>query len=357
LHFNSEKYEQASAFVSFANRNRTIPFFTLAFVSMTKYTIEFADPAAHLIDVTMVIDSPVAAQTVSMPAWIPGSYMIREFARNVVSLSARQNGDIVAATKTEKSTWQFACRAGVPLTISYRIYAWDRSVRTNYFDQSRGFVNPAALLFCDQLTASSPSEIDVVAPKFTEASLWKCATTLRGVRANDRGFGTYSAPSYDELIDHPIECAAFDEFTFEAGGVPHRFVISGRHRGDLERLKADSQKICQAHVELFGDVDALGKARAPFGQYLFQLHVVDEGYGGLEHRASTALICPRNDLPVKGEAAIGEGYLGLLALISHEYFHAWNVKRIKPAARTIRRAKTTRGCCGCSKVSRAITTS
>ncbi|TAG64798.1 MAG: M61 family peptidase, partial [Burkholderiales bacterium] len=120
---------------------------------------------------------------------------------------------------------------------------------------------------------------------------------------------------------------------FDAGGVTHRFVISGRHRGDLERLKADSQKICQAHIDLFADADAAGvPARAPFDRYVFQLHVVDEGYGGLEHRASTALICPRNNLPVKGDATISEGYLELLGLISHEYFHAWNVKRIKPAA-------------------------
>jgi predicted metalloprotease with PDZ domain len=301
---------------------------------MTKYTIEFTDPAAHLIDVTMVIESPIAAQTVSMPAWIPGSYMIREFARNIVSLSARQNSEIVAATKTEKSTWQFACRAGMPLTISYRVYAWDRSVRTNYFDQSRGFVNPAALLVCDERHASSPVELSVVAPKFVEASQWKCATTLRVNGANEHGFGNYSAANYDELIDHPIECAAFDEFTFEAGGVPHRFVISGRHRGDLARLKADSQKICQAHIELFADVDANGNPHAPFDQYLFQLHVTDDAYGGLEHRTSTALICPRNNLPVSGDPTIGEGYLELLALISHEYFHAWNVKRIKPAAFT-----------------------
>jgi predicted metalloprotease with PDZ domain len=301
---------------------------------MTKYTIEFTDPAAHLIDVTMVIDSPVATQSVSMPTWIPGSYMIREFARNVVSLSARQNGEMVAATKTNKSTWQFACRAGTPLTISYRVYAWDRSVRTNYFDQTRGFVNPAALLLSNELAASLPHKVSVVAPKFIEAIGWICATSLPLNRADTKGFGDYSAESYDELIDHPIECAAFDEFSFEAGGVPHRFVISGRHRGDLERLKSDTQKICQAHVDLFADKDASDKSVPPFEQYVFQLHVVDDGYGGLEHRASTALICPRNDLPVKGDAAIGEGYLGLLALISHEYFHAWNVKRIKPAAFT-----------------------
>ena len=133
------------------------------------------------------------------------------------------------------------------------------------------------------------------------------------------------------MIDQFIECGDFDEFTFVAGGVPHRFVISGRHRGDLERMRVDSQKICQGHCDLFAD-GAPGKA--PFKHYLFQLHVVDEGYGGLEHRASTALISPRNDLPVIGVASISEGYRDLLGLISHEYFHAWNVKRIKPAAFT-----------------------
>jgi predicted metalloprotease with PDZ domain len=302
---------------------------------MTHYRLEFTDPAGHCLDVTMTIESPIAQQTISMPVWIPGSYMIREFAKNVVSLSATQNGQAVESKKIDKATWRMDCVANAPLTISYRVYAWDRSVRTNYFDQSRGFVNPAALMFCNDTAANESCALDIVAPSFTEGAGWKVATAMRAIDCDARGFGRYSADNFDEFIDHPIECAAFDEFTFEAGRVPHRFVISGRHRGDLERLKRDTQKICQAHIDLFGDTKAEDVSKnPPFDRYVFQLHVVDEGYGGLEHRASTALISPRHNLPSKNDPAIGEGYLELLGLISHEYFHAWNVKRIKPAAFT-----------------------
>jgi predicted metalloprotease with PDZ domain len=295
---------------------------------MNQYAIEFSDPAGHLIDVTMRIASPLARQTVSMPAWIPGSYMIREFAKNIVRLSAEQSGRSLTATKLNKATWLIDCDARASLTIRYRVYAWDRSVRTNYFDQSRGFINPAALLLRNDAAPNAACEVTAVAPTFAEGASWKCATSMNAKSIDVRGFGVYQSTDYDELIDHPFECAAFDEFTFDAGGVPHRFVISGKHRGDLERLKIDAQKICQVHIDLFGDL------QPPFNQYVFQLHVVDEGYGGLEHRASTALIAPRNNLPVKGDPTIGEGYLELLGLISHEYFHAWNVKRIKPAAFT-----------------------
>jgi predicted metalloprotease with PDZ domain len=295
---------------------------------MPHYTLRFADPAAHQLLVTVVIDKPRAAHRVSMPVWIPGSYMVREFSRNVMTLAAQQNGEAVLSKKVDKATWEFDCKKGAPLSITYRVYAWDRSVRTNYFDQSRGFVNPAASLLRDDASPDAQCTLDVDAPIFSEGFGWRCATSMTPVAVDARGFGRYTAANYDELIDHPLECAVLDEFTFEAGGVPHRFAISGRHRGDLERLKNDAQKICQGHIDLFGD------DRPPFESYVFQLHVVDDGYGGLEHRASTALICPRNDLPVKGVSSVSEGYQGLLALISHEYFHAWNVKRIKPAAFT-----------------------
>jgi predicted metalloprotease with PDZ domain len=293
---------------------------------MNQYAIDFSDPAGHLIDVAMTIKSPKAKQTVSMPAWIPGSYMIREFAKNITTLTAEQGGRAIAATKLDKATWRLDCDTSEAITLRYRVYAWDRSVRTNYFDQARGFVNPAALCLRNDSAPNVRCEITLAPPKFIEGRDWKCATSMSEKALDARGFGTYVASDYDELIDHPFECAAFDEFTFEAGGISHRFVISGKHRGDLDRLKIDTQKICQAHIDLFQD------EQPPFDRYVFQLHVVDEGYGGLEHRASTALIAPRNNLPIKGDPTIGEGYLELLGLISHEYFHAWNVKRIKPAA-------------------------
>jgi len=295
---------------------------------MPHYALSFSDPAGHLLDVEMTLPSPVAGQRVAMPSWIPGSYLMREFARHVVTLSAQQSGHEIKVEKIDKATWQLACAPDAPVTVSYRVYAWDRSVRGCYFDSSRGFFNPAAALLQDVAAPRTSCTLDLQAPAFAEGHAWHCATSMAPTQIDARGFGQYRAETYDELIDHPFECADFDEFTFEAGGVPHRFVISGKHRGDLERLRADSQKICQGHCDFFGDTVA------PFDHYVFQLHVVDDGYGGLEHRASTALICPRNDLPTVGDASISEGYRELLGLISHEYFHAWNVKRIKPAAFT-----------------------
>lgn len=297
---------------------------------MPHYSLAFPDPAGHLLDIVMTIEHPRPSQTLVMPSWIPGSYLMREFARHVVTLSASQLDGPVEHRKIDKSTWQFDCSGGGTLTVHYRVYAWDRSVRGCYFDQSRGFVNPAAALLQDPASCDAVHTLTIHAPAFADGHAWRCATSMPATKVDDRGFGDYRVDSYDELIDHPFECADFVEFRFEAGGVPHRFVISGHHRGDLERLRRDSQKICQAHCDLFAPASPDGKP--PFANYLFQLHLVEDGYGGLEHRSSTALISPRTDLPVVGDPGVSEGYRDLLGLISHEYFHAWNVKRMKPAA-------------------------
>ncbi len=276
----------------------------------------------------MTLSSPVAHQRIAMPSWIPGSYLLREFARHVVTLHAVQAGRAVTVEKIDKATWQIDCTPGAPMTVNYRVYAWDRSVRGCCFDQTRGFVNPAAALMQDLDKPQAACTLLLHTPTFAEGNAWKCATAMTAAAIDARGFGSYRADDYDELVDQFIECGDFDEFSFEAGGVPHRFVISGQHRGDLERLRIDTQKICQAQCDLFA---GSASGAAPFPHYLFQLHVVDEGGGGLEHRASTALISSRNDLPARGVGTISEGYRDLLGLISHEYFHAWNVKRIKPA--------------------------
>ena len=292
---------------------------------MAHYALTFRDPAGHVLDIEISFAHPAPEQKLSMPSWIPGSYLMREFARHVINLSAEQSGQALAVSKVDKSTWSVRSNPDSPLHVRYRVYAWDRSVRGCHFDTARAFINPAACLLQDASSPDNSCVLDIHPPAFPGGELWRCATTMAPVAVSERGFGRYHAASYDELIDHPLECADFDEFGFEAGGVPHRFVVTGRHRGDLQRLQADAQKICQGHCDLFG-------APPPFAAYLFQLHVVDDGYGGLEHRSSTALIIPRNDLPAPGESAITEGYRELLGLISHEYFHAWNVKKIRPAA-------------------------
>jgi predicted metalloprotease with PDZ domain len=168
--------------------------------------------------------------------------------------------------------------------------------------------------------------VEIVAPEGRPG--WRVATTLPSDGAPPWGFGAYRAADYDELIDHPVEIADFAHVAFEAGGAVHDVVISGRHDADLGRLAADLARICRFQVELF---DGPG-ARAPFDRYLFQVLALGDGYGGLEHRTSTSLVCARRELPRAGVATVTDDYRTFLGLASHEYFHAWNVKRIRPAA-------------------------
>src|SRR5699024_346907 len=154
---------------------------------------------------------------------------------------------------------------------------------------------------------------------------WRVATTLPRAGAEPYGFGDYQAANYDELIDHPVEMGQFSLATFEACGVSHDIAMTGRHRADMNRLCQDLKNLCEQHIRFFGEP-------APMSRYLFLMTVVGEGYGGLEHRASTALICARSSFPRVGETEVGASYRNFLGLCSHEYFHAWNIKRIKPAA-------------------------
>src|SRR5690606_26108427 len=142
------------------------------------------------------------------------------------------------------------------------------------------------------------------------------------------GFGTYRAHDYDELVDCPVELGPFWSIRFTACNVPHRLVVAGAAPSfDRHRLVRDVRRICEETIRLWH-----GGRHPPFDSYLFLLKVVNDGYGGLEHRNSTALICGRRDLPRLGEEQPGEGYQTLLGLVSHEYFHAWNVKRLRPRA-------------------------
>jgi len=169
---------------------------------------------------------------------------------------------------------------------------------------------------------------------------WQVATALRHEKVNRKGFGSYLAANYDELVDSPVEMGDFWSGKFTAGGIEHRFVVAGAPASfDGARLLADTQAICEAEIAFWHGEIAKGKAaqaknRPPHDHYVFMLNAVDNSYGGLEHRHSTALICKRADLPRVGQSTtIGatDGYTSLLGLISHEYFHTWNVKRLRPA--------------------------
>jgi predicted metalloprotease with PDZ domain len=299
--------------------------------SAINYTIAVQDAAAHLFAVTLTVHSPDPdGQAFSLPAWIPGSYMIREFARNIVRIRAECRGEEVALTKLDKHTWQaMPCKG--PLMLQYEVYAWDLSVRAAHLDQTHGFFNGSSVFLRVAGQENIPHVVDIRRPVSDDGEAckaWRVATALPELKAKRYGFGTYIAADYDELIDHPVEMGTFELATFKAHGVPHDIVITGRvPRLDMARLAADLKKVCEAQIALFEPKSR----RAPMSRYVFMTMAVGDGYGGLEHRASTALICARADLPVQGQAEMSDGYRTYLGLCSHEYFHTWNVKRIKPA--------------------------
>ena len=288
------------------------------------YRVEIGELHAHLFHVTLTIAQPAALQRVSLPVWIPGSYLVREFAKNLQDLEAAQNGAPLAALQLDKSSWQIACAPGQPLTLRYEIYAHDNSVRTAWLDANRGFFNGTSLFLKVDAQETAPHTLELPAP--TAVKGWSAATGLTAQKINAQGFGAYLAADYDELVDCPVEMGVFWSGSFKARGVPHRFVVAGAPASfDGERLLADTQKICETEIRFWH-----GTKKPPHANYLFMLNVVDDGYGGLEHRNSTALICTRKDLPRLGEAKVSEGYTTLRGLISHEYFHTWNVKHLRP---------------------------
>jgi len=292
------------------------------------YRIVPVDPHAHLFEVTLAVAQPdPAGQRLALPAWIPGSYMIREFARHVVSIAAHSGTRAVRLRKLDKHTWQ-AARCDAPLVLVYRVYAWDLSVRAAHLDASHGFFNGSSVFLRAIGQEERPCHVLIEPPAGRAYADWRVATTLPRDGAPLHGFGRYRAADYDELIDHPVEMGRFTLASFEAGGARHEIAITGRHDADTARLCRDLARVCAEQIRLFEP----RTRRAPVDRYLFQVMAVGDGYGGLEHRSSTALICARTDLPWRGLRGVPDSYRTFLGLASHEYFHTWNVKRIKPAA-------------------------
>jgi len=280
-------------------------------------------PEAHTYKVVCTISQPAAeGQRVWLPAWIPGSYMIRDFAKNIISLSASCNHQRIAVDKLDKQTWQCAVCAG-PLIIEYEVYAWDLSVRAAHLDITHAYFNGTSVFLAVTDQENSPCEVDIVRPVGPRYATWRVATTLSHKAAADYGFGTYHAANYDELIDHPVEIGDFALSEFSVAGTPHAIAITGRQQADLPRLTRDVQVICEQQVQMFGELPDMDR-------YLFLLTVIDNGFGGLEHRASTSLLASRKSLPHTNMTQPTDDYINLLGLFSHEYFHTWHVKQIKP---------------------------
>ena len=290
---------------------------------MIQYQIQPIAPEAHIFDVELTISDPdPSGQQLTLPAWIPGSYMIRDFARNIVTLEASCNGESVATEKQDKQTWLCEpCRG--ELIVRYQVYAWDMSVRSAHLDDSHGYFNGTSLFLKVLGQEQQPCEVELFPPQGDAYKEWRVATTLPRKQAQQLGFGSYHASDYDELIDHPVEMGCFTHASFDVYGTPHEIAITGRHDCDMEHLCRDLKLICETHVDMFGELPQMER-------YLFQVMAVGDGYGGLEHRSSTSLICKRSDLPQSGVEEITEGYRQFLGLCSHEYFHLWNIKRIRP---------------------------
>ncbi|MEO8003731.1 MAG: PDZ domain-containing protein [Betaproteobacteria bacterium] len=289
-----------------------------------RYGIIPRNPEAHVFEVSCTVDDPdTDGQTFSLPTWIPGSYLIREFAKHVVRVRAQTGRRQLPIVKLDKNTWQVAPHDG-PITVTMEVYAWDLSVRGAHLDATHAFFNGPSVFLNVDGRADEPVEVDLLPPKGVKYRNWRVATAMRTRGAKRYGFGRYEAANYDELIDHPVEMGTFTLASFKAAGVQHDIAITGRHHTDTRRLCRDVKKLCETQIDFFGKP-------APMDRYVFLVTAVGDGYGGLEHRASTSLICSRNDLPQAGADKPSGGYRTFLGLVSHEYFHTWNVKRIKPA--------------------------
>ncbi len=289
---------------------------------MITYRIDLSLAHAHRFIVTLQVAKPQPQVVLELPVWIPGSYLVREFARNLNALQASQGGKPCAVQQLGKASWQVNCAGKGALSVQYEVYANDPSVRAAFLDNRRGFFNGTSTFLSVQGQEDTPHRVQITGlPKG-----WSVATALPPVKTDTRGQGWYEAPDHDALVDHPVELGTFWRGSFQVRGVLHELVVSGASdQADLDRLLKDTQTICAQEISFWH-----GRRKPPFNRYVFLLNVVEDGYGGLEHRDSTALICSRKDLPRHGASSQSEGYTTLLGLISHEYFHTWNVKRLKP---------------------------
>ena len=290
------------------------------------YQVRVLNLHAHQWEVVLTLQQPQAVQHLQLPVWIPGSYMVREFSKQLSQMRATQQGVTCAVEQTAKATWQVHADPSQALQVRYTVHAYDASVRTAWLDALRGFFNPTSLCLIAIGHEEQALTIDIAQPE--TCPHWRLATALRPVKTSSHGFGLYRADSYDELADSPVEMADFWVSDFVAKGVVHRVVVTGAAPSfDGSRLLSDMQKICEAEIHFWH-----GTRKPPHDRYVFFINAVADGYGGLEHCHSTALMCKRDDLPRVDQVASNDGYINLLGLISHEYFHTWNVKRLRPVS-------------------------
>lgn len=304
-------YKEAPAQAKSGKAANPKPAQTAAGIPEIAYTVSMSKPATHLLEVEMRLkwqQMPDQAE-LKMPVWTPGSYLVREYARHVQDFSVKDaTGKALGWRKINKNTWQVDSKGAGEIIATYRVYSNELTVRTNELNDEHAFWNNGALLMFPKGQLKTASTVKVV-----PANGWKVATGLPKVAGQDN---TFRAENFDILYDSPFEVSNFTEITFNVQGKPHRYVITGEGNYDLKALARDTTKIVEECYKIFGEL--------PYDDYTFIVNL--RGGGGLEHLNSTALQWQRFGFKPAAR------YKGFLGLVAHEYFHAFNVKRIRPDA-------------------------
>ena len=276
------------------------------------YQVAMSQPASHLFEVTLKIsDWRSPTLDLKMPVWTPGSYLVREYARHLQDFSARSGGGELTSRKLSKNHWQIATNNSTEIKVSYRIYANDLTVRTNHLDATHAYFNGAALFFFVPGLEQQPISIKIVPPQ----SDWRVTTTLTKIEGEEN---TFQAQDFDTLVDTPVEVGTHQVYDFEVLGKPHSLAVWSQGNANPQKIIADTTKVIEVEAEIF---DGL-----PYQEYLFLLHLSGSGYGGLEHKDCCTLNYPRFGFSDR------EKYERFMQLVAHEFFHLWNVKRIRPQA-------------------------
>ena len=276
------------------------------------YIISFPHPETHYAHVKAIFKNWKGGDLdVHLPVWAPGSYLIREFSKNVESFSAVDllNNNL-KVSKTRKNIWTIQANKG-DVIIDYDVYANELSVRTSYIDEEHAYMNGTSVFVFAKDYLSKKANVTVMLP-----SNWKTISVALDKVPNIEN--TFTAENYDDLVDAPFEIGNHKVFSFTSCGVHHDVAMFGQGNYNEEQLKKDMAVITEQALNVFG-------GQHPCKNYLFIIHNLNNGGGGLEHKNSTTLQTEKNGYT-------GEDYKDFLTLVAHEYFHLWNVKRMRPKA-------------------------
>jgi predicted metalloprotease with PDZ domain len=278
------------------------------------YQVAMPQPVSHLFEVTVQVSNWQASiLDLKMPVWTPGSYLVREYAKNLQDFVAEDSSSkqSLTSSKVSKNHWQVKTDTSSEITVRYRIFANELTVRTNHLDATHGYFNGAALFLFIPGWEQQTVKVKIMPPQLD----WQITTTLPAVDGEEN---TFEAKDFDTLVDSPFEIGKHKIYDFEVLGKPHQLAIWGKGNAKPEQIIEDTKKIVQTEAELFGGL--------PYEKYLFLLHLSGSGYGGLEHKDSCSLNYPRFGFRAKDQ------YNRFMQLVAHEFFHLWNVKRIRPKA-------------------------